>query len=58
MCMQLKLIGRRHDREVGQTAEIGEIERTLMRRAIGADIAGAVERKAYRKILHGTSCTT
>ena len=47
------LVGRRHHHEIRQAAEIGDIERAGMGRAVGADEAGAVERKAHRQLLDG-----
>ena len=45
------LVGRRHQHEAGQAAEIGDVERAGMGRAVGADEAGAVEREAHRQAL-------
>ena len=45
------LVGGRHDDEIGQAAEIGVVERAGMGRAVGADQAGAVDRKAHRQAL-------
>ena len=49
--LELGLVGGRHQHEARQAAEIGEIEGAGMRRAVGADEAGAVERKAHRQPL-------
>ena len=48
---QLDLVGRRHQHEAGQAAEIGQIERAGMGRAVGAHEAGAVEDEAYGQAL-------
>ena len=40
-----------HDHELGQAAEIGEIKRARMRRAVGADKAGAVHGETHRQLL-------
>ncbi len=45
------LVGRRHDHEVRQAAEIGEVERARVRRPVGADEAGAVDGEAHRQAL-------
>ena len=49
--LELGLVGGRHDHEVRQAAEIGEIEGAGVRRAVGADEAGAIEREAHRQAL-------
>ena len=48
---ELGLVGRRHDHEARQAAEIGDVERAGMRRAVGADQAGAVDGEAHRQAL-------
>ena len=48
---EIGLIGGGHDHEFRQAAEIGEIERARMRRAVSADETGAVHRKAHRQLL-------
>ena len=48
---QFGLVGRRHDDEIGQAAEIGVVERAGMGRAVGADEAGAVDGEAHRQAL-------
>ena len=48
---QFGLVGGRHDDEIGQAAEIGDVERAGMGRAVGADQAGAVDREAHRQAL-------
>src|SRR6202000_179471 len=48
---QLSLVGSRHDHKVRQAAEIGIVERTGMRRAVGADEAGAVDGKTHGQAL-------
>ena len=48
---ELGLVGRRHDDEARQAAEIGDVERAGMGRAVGADEAGAVHREAHRQAL-------
>ena len=48
---ELGLVAGRHDDEVRQAAEIGDVERAGMRRAVGADEAGAIDRKPHRQIL-------
>ena len=50
---QLRLIGRGHDHQAGQAAEIGDVEGSGMGRSIGADQPGAVKRKANRQTLDG-----
>ena len=45
------LVGRRHDDEARQAAEIGDVERAGMGRAVGADQPGAVDREAHRQVL-------
>ena len=46
---QLGLVGRRHDDEARQAAEIGDVERAGMGRAVGADETGAVDGEAHRQ---------
>ena len=48
---ELGLVGRRHQHEAGQAAEIGDVERAGMGRTVGADKPGAVEREAHRQPL-------
>ena len=48
---QLGLVGRRHQHEAGQAAEIGDVEGAGMGRAVGADQAGAVDGEAHRQAL-------
>ena len=48
---QLVLVRRRHHHEVRHAAEVGEVERALVRRAVGADEAAAVEREGDRQAL-------
>ena len=48
---QLDLVGRRHDGEIGQGAQISEVERAAVGRPVGADQPGAVHREAHRQIL-------
>ena len=48
---QLGFIRRRHDDEARETTEIGDVERTRMRRAVCADEACAVHREAHRQPL-------
>ena len=48
---QFGLVGRRHDDEVRQAAEIGVVERTGMGGAVGADQTGAVDRETNRQAL-------
>ena len=48
---QFGLVGRGHQHEVGQTAEIGKIERAGMGRAVGADQTGAIDDEAHRQTL-------
>ena len=43
---QFGLVGRRHDHEARQAAEIGDVERAGMGRAVGADQAGAVDARS------------
>ena len=50
---QFGLVGRRHQHETGQAAEIGDIEGAGMGRAVGADQAGAVHGEAHRQALDG-----
>ncbi len=51
--LQLGLVRRGHDHEIGQAAEISEVERARMRRAIGAHEASPVEHETHRQVLHG-----
>ncbi len=48
---ELGFVGGRHDDEVRQAAEIGEVERAGMRRPVGADEPGAVDGEAHRQAL-------
>ena len=48
---ELGLVGRRHQHEAGQAAEIGDVERARMGRTVGADQPGAIEREAHRQPL-------
>ena len=48
---QFRFVGWRHDDHIGQGRQIGNVERTRMRAAIGADEASAVNGEAYRQIL-------
>ena len=48
---QFGLVGRRHQHEARQAAEIGDVERAGVGRAVGADQAGAVDREAHRQAL-------
>ena len=48
---ELGLVGRRHQHEARQAAEIGNVERAGMGRAVGADQAGAIERESHRQAL-------
>ena len=48
---ELGLVGRRHDHEARQAAEIGDVEGAGMGRAVGADEAGAVDGEAHRQVL-------
>ena len=50
---ELGLVGRRHDHEARQAAEIGDVEGAGMGRAVGADEAGAVHGEAHRQALDG-----
>ncbi len=50
---QLGFVGRRHQHEAGQAAEIGDVEGAGMRRPVGADEAGAVDGEAHRQPLDG-----
>ncbi len=50
---KLGLVGRGHDDEVRQAAEVGEIEGAGVGRTVGTDEAGAVEREADREFLDG-----
>ncbi len=50
---QFGFVGRGHDDEVGQAAQIGEIEGAGMRRAVGADEAGAIDGETDGQILDG-----
>ena len=47
----LVLVGRRHHRHVRQAAQVREVERADVRRAVGADDAGAVDREHDRQVL-------
>ena len=53
MCDELGLVGGGHDDEAGQAAEIGDVERAGVGRAVGADEAGAVDGEAHRQLLDG-----
>ena len=48
---ELGLVGRGHHREIGQGAQVSEIEAAGVGRAVGADQPGAVQREAHRQIL-------
>ena len=48
---QLDLVGRGHHHEIGQGAQIGEVEAAGMGGAVGADQAGPVHGEADRQIL-------
>ena len=50
---ELGLVGRRHQHEARQAAEIGDVEGAGMGRAVGADEPGAVDREAHRQPLDG-----
>ena len=50
---ELGLVGRRHHHEPGQAPKIGDVEGAGMGRPVGADKAGAVERKTHRQRLDG-----
>ena len=45
------LVGGRHHRHVRQAGEVGDVEGAGMRRAVGADQPGAVDREADRQVL-------
>ena len=45
------LVRRRHHHEVGQAAQIGEIEGAAVGGTVSADVAGAVDREAHRQML-------
>ena len=51
--LELGLVGGRHQHEARQAAEVGEIEGAGVRRPVGADEAGAVEREAHGQALDG-----
>ena len=53
MCIELRLVGRRHHHEAGQAARIGDVEGAGMGRAVGADQPGAVDGEAHRQLLDG-----
>ena len=44
-------VGRRHDHHVGNAGDEGQVEGAVVRRAIGADQAAAVDRENDRQIL-------
>ena len=48
---QLGLVRRRHDHEIGQGRQIGDVERAGMGGAVGAHQAGAVHGEAHRQRL-------
>ncbi len=48
---ELHLVRRRHQHEPGQAAEIGDVERAGMGRAVGADQPGAIHGEANRQLL-------
>ena len=50
---ELRLVGRSHEDEAGQAAEIGDVERAGVGRPVGADQTGAVHREAHRQRLDG-----
>ena len=51
MCTSSASSAGRHQHEVGQAAEIGDVEGSRVRRPVGADQPGAVDRKADRQAL-------
>jgi hypothetical protein len=50
---QFGLVGRGHDHEARQRAQVAEVERAGMGRPVGADQPGAVDREAHRQFLDG-----
>lgn len=55
---QFGFVGRRHDHEIRQAGQIGQIISACMGRSIGADQSGPVDGKTHRQLLIATSCTT
>jgi hypothetical protein len=49
--LQLVLVARRGDHQMRNRAQIGEVEQSVMGRAVGADEAGAVEHEGDRQLL-------
>ncbi len=49
--LQFRLVGGRHHHEAGQGGKECRVERARMRRAVGADETGAVDREAHRQAL-------
>ena len=47
----LVLVGRRHHHHVRDAAQVGEVERALVRRAVAAHEAAAVDRERHRQVL-------
>ena len=50
---QLGFVGRRHHHDVGQAAEVGQVEGAGVGRAVGADQPGAIHGEAHRQPLQG-----
>mmetsp|Transcript_12641 Transcript_12641/g.32016 ORF Transcript_12641/g.32016 Transcript_12641/m.32016 type:complete len:472 (-) Transcript_12641:935-2350(-) len=48
---QLELVGRRHDHQAGQTAQVSQVERAVVRGAVVADQARAVKDEAHGQLL-------
>jgi hypothetical protein len=49
----LVLVGRRHHGHVRDAAQVRQVERAVMRRAVGPDQAAAIEREHDRQVLQG-----
>jgi hypothetical protein len=50
---ELGLVGRGHHHEIGQGAEVSQVEGTGMRGAVSSDQPGAVHGEAHWQILDG-----
>jgi hypothetical protein len=51
MCTSSALFPSRHDHEIREAGEIGDIESAGMGGTVGADQAGAIHCEAHRKVL-------
>jgi hypothetical protein len=55
---EVGFVGRRHQHEARQAAEIGDVEGAGMGRPVGADQPGAIDPKRTGSFWIATSCTT